>query len=109
MLLSDFQLPAWYINMMSQTHEKIFDFADGKHLHLWPLQELMEINQQYGSEENYPGFFLIGTYEIGEACAVEKATGAVYTIPFIGSVPEDALYAGTTEEEFLAYLRQEDF
>ncbi|MBO0359048.1 hypothetical protein J0X19_13900 [Hymenobacter sp. BT186] len=90
---------------MSQTHEKIFDFEEGKYLHLWPLPEVAGINQDYDADENYPGFFLIGTYGIGEACAIETETGNIYTIPFIGDIPDNATYIGSTLEDLLVYLQ----
>ncbi|MBG8553480.1 hypothetical protein [Hymenobacter guriensis] len=73
---------------------------------MWPLDKLIGINNDYEAAENYPGFFLIGTYEIGEACAIEKATGAIYTLPFIGNVQEDAVFVGKSVDEQLVYLKE---
>lgn len=86
----DFNLPERYLTLMNQAHEKIFDFEDGKYLHLWPLTEVIQINHGYNEGEDFfEGFFLIGTYEVGEACAIEKDTGDIYTVPFIGDIPDD--------------------
>ncbi|QIL74620.1 hypothetical protein [Hymenobacter sp. HDW8] len=103
-----FSLPDWYLALMSHKHEKIYDFEqeEGKYLHLWPIAEVSEINQGYNADENFPGFFLVGTYEIGEACAIEKETGNIYTVPFIGAIPDDAIYVGKTLEELTAYLQE---
>lgn len=102
----DFILPQWYVVYMGQTYEKIFHFEEGKYLHLWPLTAVVEINLDYNTDENYPGFFLIGTYEVGEACAIEKETGYIYTVPFIGDIPEDITYVGRTLEDLVEHLQE---
>ena len=91
---------------MGQTHEKIFEFEEGKYLHLWSLAEIVEINQGYNANADFPGFALIGTYEIGEACALDKETGNIYTVPFVGDIPDDATYVGQTLDDLLAYLQE---
>jgi hypothetical protein len=103
----DFTPPAWYVALMSQSYDKIFEFDEGKYLHLWPLTEVVEIHDGYNTAEEYfYGFFLIGTYEVGEACAIEKETGHIYTVPFIGDIPDDATYVGETIEELEEYLQE---
>ena len=103
------QLPNGYLDIMSHGQEQVFDFSttEGKHLLLWPLAELTTINEEYQAAKNYPGFLLIGTYGIGEACAIEKETGFLYTIPFIGSIPEDAEFVGKSIADLLEYLQQD--
>ncbi|QDA62092.1 SMI1/KNR4 family protein [Hymenobacter jejuensis] len=102
----DFKLPVWHLTLLSENYEQEFDLADGKYLHLWPLADLIEANQDYQADENYPGFFLIGTYGGGEACAIEKETGKIYTVPFIGDIPEDAVLVGNTLDDLIKYLHQ---
>ncbi|MBC6608015.1 hypothetical protein H8B13_14405 [Hymenobacter sp. BT188] len=101
-----FCLPDWYLALMSHKHEKFYDLEEGKYLHLWPLAEVIEINHEYNADEDFPVFFLIGTYENGEACAIEKETGNIYTVPFIGAIPDDVIYVGETLEELTAYLHE---
>lgn len=100
------KLPASYMDTMTHGLELVFDFAEGKQLLLWPLDELITINTDYEAVENYPGFFLIGTYGVSEACAIETATGLIYTIPFIGNIPEDAIPVGESMASLLEYLKQ---
>ncbi|TGD80445.1 hypothetical protein [Hymenobacter wooponensis] len=103
----DFTLPGWYVALMSQTHEKIFEFEEGKYLHMWPLAEVVDINEEYNFDDDaFSDFFLIGTYEVGEACAIEKETGDIYTVPFIGDIPEDTTYVGRTLEDLVEYLQE---
>ncbi|WP_088842203.1 hypothetical protein [Hymenobacter gelipurpurascens] len=69
--------------------------------------EVAEIHEGYNNDEEYfPGFFLIGTYEVGEACAIEKKTSHIYTVPFIGDIPEDTTYIGKKLEDLIHYLQE---
>jgi hypothetical protein len=101
----DFRLPDWYINELSKTYELVFDYEEGKYLKMWPLVELLEINLAYKAHECYPGFFLIGNDGGSEACAIEKQTGSVYIIPYIGNLPDDAIYVGKTLNDLIEYLQ----
>lgn len=102
----NFKLSKSYLMDLSKHSDQIFDFEEGKYLELWPLVDLIKINHDYNTDENYPGFFLIGTDGGGEACAIEKKTGSLYIIPFIGSIPEDAIFIGNSFQELIEYLSQ---
>ncbi|KAA9339758.1 SMI1/KNR4 family protein [Hymenobacter busanensis] len=98
-----FPLPPGYLNFMSGSNGARLTGIE-KDLELWPLDELVEINADYGVDEFYPGLFLIGTYGVGEACAVEKTTGHLYMTPFIGDSGEDAVQIGETFADLLTFL-----
>ncbi|OGX81171.1 hypothetical protein [Hymenobacter coccineus] len=102
----DFELPNNYLIELPTHADQVFDFEEGKYLELWALVDLIKINHDYNADENYPGFFLIGTDDGGEACAIEKKTGSLYIIPFIGSLPEDAIFVGNSFQELMEYLNQ---
>ncbi|GAB2464267.1 hypothetical protein GCM10011375_16410 [Hymenobacter qilianensis] len=101
----DFKLPDWYINELSKTHDLVFDFEDGKYLELWPIVEVLELNRAYNADEFYLNFILIGTDGGGEACAIEKQSGSVYFIPYIGCLPDDAIYVGKSLKDLIEYLQ----
>lgn len=99
----DFALPPGYLEFMQRSNGAHLEGTE-KELLLWPLHELAQTNADYNAEEFYPGLFIIGTYWVGEACTVEKATGRLYMTPFIGDSEEDAIYIGETFAELLAFL-----
>ncbi len=102
----DFELSENCLVELSKHADQVFDFEEGKYLELWALVDLIKANRDYNADENYPGFFLIGTDGGGEACAIEKKTGSLYIIPFIGSLPEDAIFVGNSFQELTEYLSQ---
>lgn len=50
---------------------------------LWPVDELIELNEAYGIEEHLPGFFAFGTDGGDEVLAFDPKH-AVFMVPIIG-------------------------
>ena len=68
---------------------------------LWPISEIMQLNEDYGVEEYAPGFFLFGSDGGGNAYAIEKATGFIFELPFIGMSKDEAIFKSKTFTDFI--------
>ncbi|MBL6445035.1 SMI1/KNR4 family protein [Fulvivirga sp. 29W222] len=84
----NFKLPSGYLEFMQASNGADISF-DNAYLLLWPLTDLIQLNQDYGAEEFAPGFFLIGSDGGEMAYAISKETSHIYTMPFIGMTDED--------------------
>jgi hypothetical protein len=69
---------------------------------IWPLTELVKLNQDYQVEEYAPGFFIFGSDGGGESYCIEKETGYIYEMPFIGMSNQEASFKFETFTQFLA-------
>jgi len=58
---------------------------------IWPLADMVRLNKEYQADEYVPEFFIFGSDGGSEAYAIEKTTGCIYQIPFIGMSKEDAI------------------
>jgi hypothetical protein len=59
---------------------------------------------QYEVELNAPNYFIIGSDGGGEALAIERNSGHIYKLPFIGMSNIDAQYICDTFDEFISLL-----
>jgi hypothetical protein len=99
----DFTFPPSLIDFFKQSNgAKIY--GTESFVVLWPITELVKINQDYQVEDNAPEFFLFGTDGGGEAYAIEKATGAIFMLPFIVMSKDDAIFMNETFSGFLEQL-----
>lgn len=96
----DFTLPEGFIEFFKEangaemsTEEKYFIF--------WALTEMMQLNKEYNVEEFAPEFFIFGSDGGDTAFAIEKSTGDIYEMPFIGMSKEDAIFRGKSFTEFI--------
>ncbi len=87
--LVDFILPKGYIEFMSSSNG-----AEGQlsstYFVLWPIEDLFSLNKEYHVDEFAPGFFIIGSDGGDTAFAIDKETGELYEMPFIGMSREEA-------------------
>jgi hypothetical protein len=68
---------------------------------LWPLTDLIKLNLYYKAAVFIPDFFIFGSDGGGEAFVVEKKTGYIFQIPFIGMLKEDAIFKSKNFNEFI--------
>lgn len=87
----DFELPAGYIEFMSETNGADISFKN-RYLILWPLTDLISLNQEYGVDEFAPDFFLIGSNGGDTAYGINRKSGNIYEMPFIGMSNEEAVF-----------------
>ena len=99
----EFELPAGYIEFMRKSNGADISFENA-YLMLWPLTDLMSLNQEYGIEEFAPDFFLIGSDGGDTAYAISKKSSSVYKIPFIGMSNEEAVLISNDFNELLDEL-----
>ena len=75
-----------------------------KYVMLWPLTNLFKNNEEYEVHIYAPEFFIFGSDGGGTAYAIEKETGNIFEIPFIGMSKEEAIFLAKTFHEFLQSL-----
>lgn len=75
--------------------------TNSHYLELWKIEEMIEFNKGYDVETYAPDFFIIGTNGGGEGYAIEKATGCIFEMPFIGMGKENAILRAKTFDKFL--------
>ncbi len=68
---------------------------------LWPLTDLIKLNKDYNVEEYAPEFFIFGSDGGDTAFAIEKSSGSIFEIPFIGMSKEEAVFKSMSFNEFL--------
>lgn len=68
---------------------------------IWPIHELISLNEAYAVEEFAPEFFLIGSDGGDTAFAVEKDTGHIVELPFIGMSKEEAVVIASSFKDFI--------
>jgi hypothetical protein len=87
----DFKLPEGFIEFMKDANGADIS-TDKNYLLLWPLTDMIQLNKEYNVDEYAPNFFLIGSDGGDTAYAIEKATGHIFEMPFIGMSNEDAVF-----------------
>ena len=85
-----FKLPTGYIEFMKETNGADVSFENA-YLILWPLTDLISLNQEYGVDEFAPHFFLIGSDGGDTAYAISRKSSNIYEMPFIGMSNEEAV------------------
>ena len=62
---------------------------------------MIRLNLAYDVNTYAPEFFLIGSNGGGESYAIEKDTGYIYEMPFIGMSKEEAIFINKTFKGFI--------
>lgn len=101
----EFTLPAGYEKFIRSSNGAE-GFLNNAYLILWPIEDLFAHNEGYRVEEYAPGFFIIGSDGGGNSYAVDKQTGALYEIPFIGMSREEATWVAKDFDDFIETLKQ---
>jgi SMI1/KNR4 family protein SUKH-1 len=105
-----FQLPADYIQFLEQTNGGE-GFVGKNYLRAWPVEDLIQNNNEYHVEECAPGLFLFGSSGGGEAFAFDTRSTppVIVAVPFIVLNLEDAIVIAPNFTAFLQHLyRSED-
>ena len=96
----DFTLPAGFIEFFKEANGAEIS-TDDNYIILWALTEMLQLNKEYKVEEFAPEFIIIGSDGGGAAFAIEKSTGEIYEMPFIGMSKEEATFRGKTFAEYI--------
>jgi hypothetical protein len=75
--------------------------SDEKYVLLWPLTDMVQLNKDYLVDEYAPDFFIFGSDGGDTAYAIERKTGDIYEMPFIGMSREEAVFKGKSFVEFI--------
>ena len=105
-----FLLPADYVQFFEQMNGGE-GFVGNNYLRAWPVEDLIQNNNEYHVEECAPGLFLFGSSGGGEAFAFDTRSTppAIVAVPFIVLNLEDAIVIAPTFTAFLQHLyRSED-
>lgn len=77
---------------------------DGKYVRFWPLEELIEANEDYLVRDFAPGLFFIGSDGGDTALGIRLSAKSFIEVPFIGMADDEAIDRATGFENFLSYL-----
>ncbi len=68
---------------------------------LWPLTDLIKLNNNYNVDKYAPDFFIFGSDGGDTAFAIEKSTGHIFELPFIGMSKEEAIFINKNFDQFI--------
>lgn len=95
-----FSLPEGFIEFYKQTNGADIS-SDELYTTLWPLTDMIQLNRDYDVEEYAPEFFIFGSDGGDTAFVIEKSTGKIFEMPFIGMSKDEAVFKSNTFDEFL--------
>ena len=103
-----FTLPSDYVDILLYTNGAE-GFVGGSYLRLYPAERLAELNQSYAVNEFAPGLLIFGSSGGGEAFAFDTRSlpVSIVQIPFIPMNYEYAIHRGTSFNDFLSSLADE--
>lgn len=79
--------------------------GDESFIILWPLTDMIQLNKEYNVEEYAPEFFIFGSDGGDMAYAIERLTGAIFEMPFIGMSKEEAVFRDETFTGFIENMK----
>ncbi|MCK4261258.1 MAG: SMI1/KNR4 family protein [Halanaerobiales bacterium] len=82
------------------------EIGENNYLVVWPLEELIELNEEYAVNEFAPGLFLFGSDggSVAYAFDTRKESIPIVEVPFIGMDLDDISFCSNTFNVFLEYL-----
>lgn len=86
----DFNIPKSYLKFFKETNGAEI-FTEVKYIILWQIDLLCILNEEYQVINFLPGFFLIGAKGDEIGYAIQKDTGKIFEVPFIGMSLEEAV------------------
>lgn len=96
----DFQLPLGLIDFYKEANGADIS-TDNAYAIVWPLTDLIQLNTDYNVATYAPDFFIFGSDGGGMAYAIEKKTGHIFEMPFIGMSKEEAVFKTKSFDEFV--------
>jgi hypothetical protein len=100
----NFILPKGFINFFSNSNGGEL-ITDNNYVSLWPLTDMIRLNKEYNVEQYAPEFFIFASDGGDEAYAIEKTTGYIYEMPFVGMSVTTAILRAKTFNEFLNLIK----
>lgn len=94
------KLPLGFIDFYKESNGVYINF-DNCNIEIWPLNDLIELNVEYGIEEFAPDFFIFGSDGGNTAFVFDKMSGYIFEMPFIGMSKEEAIFIANSFFDFL--------
>jgi len=101
--LIDFTIPLGFIELFKSRKGALINTNDHYAI-IWSLTDMIRLNKDYNVGEYAPEFFVIGSNGGNIAYAIEKSTGSIFELPFIGMSKEEAIFRNKTFEDFVQSL-----
>ena len=95
-----FSLPTSFMDFFKKTNGADI-ISSENYIILWALTDMIQLNKDYNVKEYAPEFFIFGSDGGDTAYAIEKDTGDIYEIPFIGMSKEAAIFKSKTFIKFI--------
>jgi hypothetical protein len=96
----DFNLPTGFLEFFKEANGAELSTQEDFIL-LWPLTDMVQLNREYNVEEYAPGFFVFGSNGGDTAYAIQRNTGNIFELPFIGMSKEEAKLKSKNFAEFI--------
>lgn len=96
----NFHLPQGFISFYEVSNGATIQ-GNESYAELWTLSSMIESNLDYDVDTYAPEFFLFGSDGGGNAFAIERNTGHLYEMPFIGMSKEEAVFRSASFSDFL--------
>ncbi|MCR9252071.1 MAG: SMI1/KNR4 family protein [bacterium] len=97
----DFEIPVSYLQFMQESNGCEI-YKDEIFLTFWPIEELLELNEEYAINEFADQFFILGSDGGNNAIVIEKRSTKFCLMPFIGMSNDSAEFIANSFEEFIS-------
>lgn len=95
----DFKLPLDFIDFYKENNGAEILIKNKYFITLWPLAKILQLNVEYQVKEYAPDYFIFGTNGGGMAYCIEKTTGNIFEMPFIGMSNDKAIFKSKSLKE----------
>jgi hypothetical protein len=103
---SKVELPETYIALLHYSNGGEGELGvDPGWFQLWPVEQVIELNQLYEVEANVPGFFGFGSDGGGEMLAFDMRGGKPWKVVMIPFIPMQVEYAVVIDDDFRGFLQ----
>ncbi len=96
----NFKLPKGFIEFYRDSNGAEI-YKNENYCLLWKITEMIKLNNDYNVPEYASNFFIIGSDGGGSAFCIEKSTGHIFEMPFIGMSNDEATFVIDNFIEFL--------
>jgi hypothetical protein len=96
----NFELPQGFIEFYKEANGAII-IIDDEYKVLWPLTELFKLNEDYNVAIYAPDFFIFGSNGGDTAYAIERKTGYIFEMPFIGMCKDESVFKSKSLNGFI--------
>lgn len=96
----NFKLPQGFIDFYRGSNGAEI-YKDENYCCLWEITEMIQLNTDYNVPEFAPNFFIFGSDGGGSAFCIEKSSGYIFEMPFIGMSNNEAIFITNDFVDFL--------